>query len=46
VLTGEHGIGLGKIDYLAQEHSSSIGLMKQIKKMFDPYSIFNPGKIL
>jgi FAD/FMN-containing dehydrogenase len=39
---GEHSIGLGKIDYLIQEYSSSIALMKQIKKLFDPYFIFNP----
>lgn len=44
--TGEHGIGLGKKNYLIEEHSDSIGLMRQIKKMFDPYNIFNRGKVI
>lgn len=44
--TGEHGIGLGKINYLLQEHSSSIAVMNKIKKMFDSCGIFNPKKIL
>ncbi len=43
--TGEHGIGHGKKDYLLQEHSGSLETMKQIKKLFDPCDIFNPGKI-
>jgi D-lactate dehydrogenase (cytochrome) len=43
--TGEHGIGIGKIDYLEQEHGDLIFLMRHIKNTFDPYHIFNPGKI-
>jgi len=43
--TGEHGVGLGKIDYLELEHGDSIFLMIGIKKTFDPINIFNPGKI-
>jgi D-lactate dehydrogenase (cytochrome) len=43
--TGEHGIGLGKIDYLYKEHASSIHLMKAIKDQFDPLGILNPGKM-
>jgi D-lactate dehydrogenase (cytochrome) len=43
--TGEHGIGLGKIDYLYKEHASSIHLMKMIKDQFDPLGILNPGKM-
>lgn len=43
--TGEHGIGLGKINYLYKEHSSSIHLMKMIKDQFDPFGILNPGKM-
>ncbi len=44
--TGEHGIGSGKKDYLEIEHSTSLFLMRKIKQAFDPYNIFNPGKIL
>jgi D-lactate dehydrogenase (cytochrome) len=43
--TGEHGIGLGKIDYLYKEHASSIHLMKMIKDTYDPLGILNPGKM-
>lgn len=43
--TGEHGIGLGKIDYLYKEHATSIHLMKAIKDQFDPLGILNPGKM-
>ena len=43
--TGEHGIGLNKKKYLTLEHSSSLNLMKLIKKTLDPENIMNPGKI-
>jgi D-lactate dehydrogenase (cytochrome) len=43
--TGEHGIGLGKIEYLYKEHASSIHLMKMIKDQFDPLGLLNPGKM-
>ena len=44
--TGEHGIGVGKIDYLAREHASALPLMQAIKEAFDPHGIMNPGKVL
>ncbi|SIQ55161.1 (R,R)-butanediol dehydrogenase / meso-butanediol dehydrogenase / diacetyl reductase/D-lactate dehydrogenase (cytochrome) [Rhizobium sp. RU35A] len=44
--TGEHGIGQGKMSFLEQEASSSLPLMRAIKKTLDPQDIFNPGKIL
>ena len=44
--TGEHGIGLGKKDYLKIEHSTTIPIMQNIKKMFDPKNILNPDKII
>jgi D-lactate dehydrogenase (cytochrome) len=44
--TGEHGIGLGKIDALVQEHGDLIPLMQSIKASFDPHGILNPGKVL
>ncbi len=43
-LTGEHGIGKIKTPYLELEHGSEvIDLMVQIKKLFDPNMILNPG---
>lgn len=44
--TGEHGIGLGKMGHLQEEHGDSIFLMKLLKKTFDPSEIFNPGKFV
>ena len=44
--TGEHGVGLGKIGALEQEHGDLIPLMRAIKQSFDPNGILNPGKVL
>ncbi|MCS6944875.1 MAG: FAD-linked oxidase C-terminal domain-containing protein [Sutterellaceae bacterium] len=45
--TGEHGIGLHKMDFLPQElGADAIDLMARIKRAFDPLDILNPGKVL
>ena len=44
--TGEHGIGLGKLGALEQEHGDLLPLMRGIKQVFDPHGIMNPGKVL
>ena len=43
--TGEHGVGVGKKSYQPLEHGAALELMKQMKKVFDPNNILNPGKI-
>jgi D-lactate dehydrogenase (cytochrome) len=43
--SGEHGVGQGKIRYLAQEHGHGVQVMIAIKKALDPLNILNPGKI-
>lgn len=46
VISGEHGIGLVKKPFLSLSlENAQIGLMKGIKKVFDPNGILNPGKI-
>ncbi|MES9858693.1 MAG: FAD-linked oxidase C-terminal domain-containing protein [Sedimenticola sp.] len=46
-LSGEHGVGLEKRDYIDREIDPiTLGLMKRIRKQFDPKGILNPGKTL
>ncbi len=45
--TGEHGVGIGKQKYMVYEHGeAAVGVMRQIKRMFDPNNILNPGKVV
>lgn len=45
-ISGEHGIGITKSQYLSMEiKEKELGLMKGIKGLFDPEGIMNPGKI-
>jgi D-lactate dehydrogenase (cytochrome) len=45
--SGEHGVGLHKLDFLVEEHGDdAIDLMARIKRAFDPSNILNPGKVL
>lgn len=43
--TGEHGIGLGKQDWLLAELGEAVEMMRLIKRALDPRDLFNPGKI-
>ena len=44
-ITGEHGVGLHKKEYLLKEHADNIPIMKLIKRSIDQNNIMNPGKI-
>lgn len=45
-VSGEHGIGLGKMKYMNSEHGAGVVLMRSIKAALDPKNILNPGKML
>ena len=45
-ISGEHGVGITKAPYLSKEiGQKEQEVMKNIKKLFDPNMILNPGKI-
>lgn len=44
--TGEHGVGIGKVHFMAAEHGDALSVMRMIKNSLDPKNIMNPGKIL
>ena len=45
-VSGEHGIGSGKVAFLAESLGGvNMRLMEEIKKVFDPNLILNPGKV-
>jgi D-lactate dehydrogenase (cytochrome) len=43
--SGEHGVGLGKRDFLRQEHGAAWDVMRAIKATLDPHNVMNPGKV-
>jgi len=46
-LSGEHGVGIEKRDFIAREIAApALALMRGIKEVFDPKGILNPGKML
>ena len=44
-VTGEHGVGLTRISYMAEEHGPTLEVMRTLKQAIDPSWILNPGKL-
>jgi len=42
--TGEHGVGVHKLEALRAEHGDAVALMQAIKRALDPLNLLNPGK--
>lgn len=45
-VTGEHGVGYGKMKYMGAEHGEALSVMTTIKKALDPENLMNPGKVV
>lgn len=45
-ITGEHGVGLAKAEFISVEHDEvAMDAIRSIKKLFDPNNVLNPGKM-
>lgn len=44
--TGEHGVGMGKLGFMAREHGQGWQVMGALKQALDPLGILNPGKLV
>ena len=46
-LSAEHGVGIARTEYMREQLGDELlEIMREIKRIFDPTNIFNPGKIL
>jgi len=45
-ISGEHGDGLSRTPYVQQQYGDLYRVFREVKRIFDPHNIFNPGKIV
>jgi D-lactate dehydrogenase (cytochrome) len=45
-ITGEHGVGFGKLGHMAAEHGEAWAVMGALKHALDPRGLMNPGKVV
>ena len=43
-VSGEHGDGMARTEYLERVYGPLVGLFAQVKRLFDPDNLLNPGK--
>jgi len=44
-VSGEHGVGQGKLKWMSAQHGAALQFMRAIKSALDPDNLFNPGKM-
>ena len=45
-ISGEHGCGLARTQFLRRQSGDLFHAFREVKDAFDPYNIFNPGKVV
>jgi FAD/FMN-containing dehydrogenase/Fe-S oxidoreductase len=45
-ISGEHGDGLSRTPFLARQYGPLVNVFRELKQIFDPQNLFNPGKIV
>ena len=45
-ISGEHGDGLSRTPFLTRQHGPLLNVFRELKRLFDPHGILNPGKIV
>jgi FAD/FMN-containing dehydrogenase/Fe-S oxidoreductase len=45
-ISGEHGDGLSRTPYLARQYGPLVNVFRELKQIFDPHGLLNPGKIV
>jgi len=45
-ITGEHGVGFGKLGHMSAEHGEGWQVMATLKRALDPLGLMNPGKVI
>ncbi len=45
-MSGEHGDGLSRTPFLARQYGPLVNVFRELKHVFDPHGLLNPGKIV
>jgi FAD/FMN-containing dehydrogenase/Fe-S oxidoreductase len=45
-ISGEHGDGLSRTPFLARQYGPLVNVFRELKQLFDPHNLLNPGKIV
>ncbi|MEX2558518.1 MAG: FAD-linked oxidase C-terminal domain-containing protein, partial [Pirellulales bacterium] len=45
-ISGEHGAGFSRTPFIRRQYGELYDVFREVKRIFDPYNVFNPGKII